>query len=156
MLNHILMGLQQVFHLQSIAVILFGVAWGTIGGMIPGINATIAMALLLPFTYTMDHTVALMMLAGVYCGGEYGGSIPAILIGTPGTNAAACTVIDGYALNKKGRPGLGLNSSLIRWLSEENETTAEEFTGHLKSVLLLFAEEIFNNLKDTPSAPQPE
>ena len=50
----------------------------------------------------------------------------------------------------------GLISSLIRWLSEENETTAEEFTGHLKSVLLLFAEEIFNNLKDTPSAPQPD
>lgn len=128
MLNHIMMGLQQVFHLQSLAVILFGVAWGTIGGMIPGINATIAMALLLPFTYTMDHTVALMMLAGVYCGGEYGGSIPAILIGTPGTNAAACTVIDGYALNKKGRPGLGLYSSLM----------ASCFGGLFGAVFLLF------------------
>ena len=128
MINNIIMGLEQVFHPESIAVILFGVAWGTIGGMIPGINATIAMALLLPFTYTMDHTVAIMMLAGVYCGGEYGGSIPAVLIGTPGTNAAACTVIDGYPLNKKGRPGLALYCSLI----------ASCFGGLFGAVFLLF------------------
>lgn len=113
MLSSLLMGMQQVFTWQSLAAILFGVTWGTIGGIIPGINATIAMALLLPFTYTMDHTVAVMMLAGVYCGGEYGGSIPAVLIGTPGTNAAACTVIDGYPLRKKGRTGLALYLSLI-------------------------------------------
>ncbi len=113
MLDSILIGLQNVLKPESLLLIAFGVAWGTIGGMIPGINATIAMALLLPFTYSMDHTVAVMMLAGVYCGGEYGGSIPAVLIGTPGTNAAACTVIDGYPLMKKGRPGLALYSSLI-------------------------------------------
>ncbi|MBR6114335.1 MAG: tripartite tricarboxylate transporter permease [Oscillospiraceae bacterium] len=113
MLDSILIGLQNVFKPESLLLIAFGVAWGTIGGMIPGINATIAMALLLPFTYSMDHTVAVMMLAGVYCGGEYGGSIPAVLIGTPGTNAAACTVIDGYPLMKKGRPGLALYTSLI-------------------------------------------
>lgn len=113
MLENILTGLQTVFTPMGILVIAFGVMWGTIGGMIPGINATIAMALLLPFTYTMDHTLAVMMLAGVYCGGEYGGSIPACLIGTPGTNAAACTVIDGYPLTKKGRPGYALYTSLI-------------------------------------------
>ena len=93
MLDSILIGLQNVFKPESLLLIAFGVAWGTIGGMIPGINATIAMALLLPFTYSMDHTVAVMMLAGVYCGGEYGGSIPAVLIGTPGTNAAASDLI---------------------------------------------------------------
>ena len=113
MFDGILLGLHQVASWQSITAIAFGVLWGTIGGMIPGINATIAMALLLPFTYTMNHTVAIMMLAGVYCGGEYGGSIPAILIGTPGTNAAACTVIDGYPLNKKGKTGLALYLSLV-------------------------------------------
>ncbi|MDY3213309.1 tripartite tricarboxylate transporter permease, partial [Pyramidobacter sp.] len=113
MWNILMLGLQQVASWQSLAAIAFGVLWGTVGGIIPGINATIAMALLLPFTYTMNHTVAIMMLAGVYCGGEYGGSIPAILIGTPGTNAAACTVIDGYPLHKQGKTGLALYLSLI-------------------------------------------
>ncbi len=113
MFESMLIGFETVFNPEALLMIAFGVLWGTVGGMIPGINATIAMALLLPFTYTMDHTVAVMMLAGVYCGGEYGGSIPAVLIGTPGTNAAACTVMDGYPLMKKGRPGLGLYVSLI-------------------------------------------
>ncbi|MBR1757543.1 MAG: tripartite tricarboxylate transporter permease [Lachnospiraceae bacterium] len=128
MLESILLGLKTVFTPQSLLLIAFGVAWGTIGGMIPGINATIAMALLLPFTYSMNHTVAVMMLAGVYCGGEYGGSIPAVLIGTPGTNAAACTVIDGYPLMKKGKPGLGLYTSLI----------ASVFGGLFGALVLLF------------------
>ena len=113
MLQGILIGLQNVFTPINLLFIIVGVAWGTIGGMIPGINSTIAMALLLPFTYPMDHTSAVLLLAGVYCGGEYGGSIPAILIGTPGTNAAACTVIDGYPLMKKGRPGMALYTSLM-------------------------------------------
>lgn len=112
MLDSLLIGLSTVMQLNSLIAILFGVAWGTLGGMIPGINATIAMALLLPFTWSMDPAVAVMMLAGVYCGGEYGGSIPAVLIGTPGTNAAACTVYDGYELHKKGKTGLALYTSL--------------------------------------------
>lgn len=112
MLDSLLTGLSTVLQWDSLLAIIFGVAWGTLGGMIPGINATIAMALLLPFTWSMNPVVAVMMLGGVYCGGEYGGSIPAVLIGTPGTNAAACTVYDGYALHKKGRTGLALYTSL--------------------------------------------
>lgn len=113
MLDSFLTGLTTAFHWDALLAILFGVAWGTLGGLIPGINATIAMALLLPFTWGMDPAVAIMMLAGVYCGGEYGGSIPAVLIGTPGTNAAACTVYDGYELHKQGKTGLALYTSLI-------------------------------------------
>jgi putative tricarboxylic transport membrane protein len=128
MLDNLLAGIHQVFTLQSILFIAFGVVWGVIGGMIPGINATIAMALLLPFTYSMNSTVAIMMLAGVYCGGEYGGSIPARLLGTPGTNAAACTVIDGYPLSQKGRTGLALYSSLL----------ASCFGGVFGAIFLLF------------------
>jgi putative tricarboxylic transport membrane protein len=60
----------------------------------------------------MEPYIAVMMLAGVYCGGEYGGSIPAILIGTPGTNAAAATVFDGFEMHKKGETGLALYLSL--------------------------------------------
>ena len=65
-----------------------GVIWGIIGGALPGISPSIAMALLLPFTYGMDPTPALVMLASTYVGAEYGGSIPAILIRTPGTSSA--------------------------------------------------------------------
>jgi putative tricarboxylic transport membrane protein len=71
------------------------------------------MALVLPFTYTMDPAQAIALLACVYIGAEYGGSIPAILIRTPGTNSAAATVIDGYELNRQGRAGEALGISLM-------------------------------------------
>ena len=89
-----------------------GVAWGILGGALPGISPSITMALLLPLTYTLDPTVAIVMLASTYVGAEYGGSIPAILIRTPGTNAAAATVIDGYEMNRQGKAGLALGISL--------------------------------------------
>jgi len=108
----LLIGLQATFQPFAILAIGFGVLWGVIGGVIPGINASTAMALLLPFTWGMDPGIAMMMLAGVYCGGEYGGSIPAILIGTPGTTAAACTVMDGYEMHKKGKTSEALSISL--------------------------------------------
>jgi len=89
-----------------------GVAWGILGGALPGISPSITMALLLPFTYGMDPTLAVVLLASTYVGAEYGGSIPAILIRTPGTNAAAATVIDGYAMKEQGRAGEALGISL--------------------------------------------
>jgi putative tricarboxylic transport membrane protein len=89
-----------------------GVTWGIMGGALPGISPSITMALLLPFTYTMDPTSAIVLLASTYIGAEYGGSVPAILIRTPGTNAAAATVIDGYEMNKQGKAGLALGISL--------------------------------------------
>ena len=89
-----------------------GVAWGILGGALPGISPSITMALLLPFTYGMDPTPALVMLASTYVGAEYGGSIPAILIRTPGTNAAAATVVDGYAMKVQGKAGEALGISL--------------------------------------------
>jgi putative tricarboxylic transport membrane protein len=89
-----------------------GVAWGILGGALPGISPSITMALLLPFTYGMDPTVAVVLLASSYVGAEYGGSIPAILIRTPGTNAAAATAIDGYAMKEQGKAGEALGISL--------------------------------------------
>jgi len=89
-----------------------GVAWGILGGALPGISPSITMALLLPLTYTLDPMVAIVMLASTYVGAEYGGSIPAILIRTPGTNAAAATVTDGYAMKLQGRAGEALGISL--------------------------------------------
>jgi putative tricarboxylic transport membrane protein len=89
-----------------------GVAWGILGGALPGISPSITMALLVPFTYGMDPSVAVVLLASTYVGAEYGGSIPAILIGTPGTNAAAATVVDGYAMKQQGKAGEALGISL--------------------------------------------
>ena len=97
----------------AIAAAIGGVIWGILGGALPGISPSIAMALLLPFTFGMDPVVAIVLLGAVYVGAEYGGSIPAILIRTPGTNAAAATVIDGYELHKQGRGGEALGVSLI-------------------------------------------
>lgn len=90
-----------------------GVAYGILGGAMPGISPSVAMALLVPFTFAMDPTTAIILLASVYVGAEYGGSIPAILINTPGTNAAAATTIDGYALHQQGRGGEALGISLM-------------------------------------------
>jgi len=89
-----------------------GVVWGIFGGALPGISPSIAMALLLPFTYGLDPVTSVVLLGSVYVGAEYGGSIPAILIRTPGTNAAAATTIDGYEMNKRGQAGLALGISL--------------------------------------------
>ncbi len=89
-----------------------GVAWGILGGALPGISPSITMALLLPFTYALEPITAIVLLASTYVGAEYGGSIPAVLIRTPGTNAAAATVIDGYEMNRQGKAGLALGISL--------------------------------------------
>lgn len=90
-----------------------GVIWGILGGALPGISPSIAMALLLPLTYGLDPIPAVVLLASVYVGAEYGGSIPAILINTPGTNSAAATTIDGYELARQGRAGEALGISLM-------------------------------------------
>ncbi len=93
-----------------------GVIWGIFGGALPGISPSIAMALLLPFTYGLDPVTAIVLLASVYVGAEYGGSIPAILICVPGTNSAAATVLDGFEMNRQGRAGEALGISLVSGL----------------------------------------
>ncbi|MCQ8781210.1 tripartite tricarboxylate transporter permease [Mangrovibrevibacter kandeliae] len=90
-----------------------GIVWGILGGALPGISPSISMALLLPFTYGMHPSAAVVLLGATYFGAEYGGSIPAILIRTPGTNSAAATLIDGYAMNQQGRAGEALGISLM-------------------------------------------
>ncbi len=109
-------GIAGAFGGWTLPAALFGVTWGIFGGALPGISPSIAMALLLPFTYGMEPTAAIVLLASVYVGAEYGGSIPAILIRTPGTNSAAATTIDGYALARLGRGGEALGISLMSGL----------------------------------------
>ncbi|MDR1376021.1 MAG: tripartite tricarboxylate transporter permease, partial [Synergistaceae bacterium] len=125
-LQNVSTGFGNAFTPYSLLYIMIGTLWGIIGGAIPGINGAISMALLLPFTYHMSSFHALSMLSAVYVGVEYGGSIPAILIATPGTGAAAATVLDGYQLKLQGRSCEALFTSL--WAG---------FTGGLVSSLLL-------------------
>ncbi len=113
MLERLVLGAQVAFHPTALLMTLVGVAWGILGGALPGISGSIAMALLLPLTFGMDPAVALMMLAGVYVGAMYGGSITAILISTPGTPGAAATVLDGYELHRRGQSGKALGVSLV-------------------------------------------
>lgn len=111
-MHEIAIGWQALTSSWAIPAAAVGVIWGIFGGALPGISPSIAMALLLPFTYGLDPVTAVVLLASVYVGAEYGGSIPAILIRTPGTNAAAATVIDGYEMKLRGQAGLALGISL--------------------------------------------
>lgn len=102
--------------MTSMSVILAafaGCLWGMAGGALPGISTSIAMALLLPFTFDLNPSTAMVLLASVYVGAEYGGSIPAILIRTPASGSAAATVFDGYEMHRQGRSGEALGLSLV-------------------------------------------
>lgn len=98
---------------MPIMVILAGVIFGIMAGVMPGLSPSIGVALLVPFTYGMDPLLALILLAAVYSASNYGGSITAIAINTPGTPGAVATSFDGYPLTKQGKPGLALGISII-------------------------------------------
>jgi len=93
--------------------IVAGVLWGMVAGALPGINSVIAMAIALPFTFELDTSSAVMCLIAVNVGVAYGNSIPAILIGIPGTPAAILTAMDGHKLHKCGKGGLALGVTYI-------------------------------------------
>ncbi len=100
-------------HPEALLLSVFGVAMGILVGALPGLTATMGVAILLPFTFGMDPVTGLLMISGVYFGGVYAGSITAILLKIPGTPAAAATAIDGYALTLKGQAGIALGTATI-------------------------------------------
>src|SRR5262245_57707148 len=102
MLSDLVNGIANFFTFTAIASALLGLIAGIIIGALPGLTATMSVAILTPFTFFMETALALPFLLGIYKGAIYGGSIPAILINTPGTNAAAATTLDGYPLAKQG------------------------------------------------------
>ncbi len=102
-----------IFTPQILLMIFVGAAGGVLLGAVPGLTATMGIALLIPFTYGMDLIPSIGMLLGIYCGGMYGGSIAAILIRTPGTPAAAATVMDGYPMAQKGEAGRALSIAMF-------------------------------------------
>ncbi|WP_157928840.1 tripartite tricarboxylate transporter permease [Pararhizobium haloflavum] len=101
-----------LFSLSNLSGIAIGTFVGLLIGALPGLGATVAIVLLLPFTYSMEPLAAILMLVAAYQGAEYGGSISSIILGIPGTPAAAATLIDGNALAKRSSPGKALAYSL--------------------------------------------
>ena len=99
--------------LEAILAVAGGTLLGLIFGSVPGLTFTVALALILPITFSMPATPAIGMLLGTYIGGMTGGSVSAILLGIPGTPSAAATAIDGYALTRSGKASLALGTAVI-------------------------------------------
>lgn len=106
-------GLVNVFSWTNLLLVIGGTLLGMFVGAMPGLSATMALALLLPVTFSLEPGAGLSMLASLYVGASYGGSIAAILLNTPGTPSAAATVLDGYPLSQQGKAGKALGVSLF-------------------------------------------
>lgn len=112
MLDNLAAGLTLIIQWPCLLAIGIGVNIGIIMGAIPGLTGAMAIALIIPMTFTMSPSVAIPMLLGIYKGGIFGGSVPAILLNTPGSPASAATAIDGYAMTKQGRGLKALKTAL--------------------------------------------
>lgn len=108
LLNNLVLGFGVAFTLQNLLYAFFGCVLGTLIGVLPGLGPVATIAMLLPSIYALDATPALIMLAGIYYGAQYGGSTTAILINVPGESSSVVTAIDGYAMARKGRAGSAL------------------------------------------------
>lgn len=113
MSDTIISALGQLFTIQNLIFANIGIFIGIIFGSIPGLNGNLAITVLLPFTFQMDTIPALLLLTAIFFGANFGGSISSILINTPGTNAAAATLIDGYPMCRNGQPQKALDMALI-------------------------------------------
>lgn len=128
MLDSIAIGLQHIFTIKVLLMIVAGLFGGLITGALPGLTATMAVALLVPFTFAMDPTEGLIVLGAIYMACIYGGSFSAILVNTPGTPSSIGTTFDGYPMAKKGE---GERAILIA-------TFASVYGGIIGVIFLLF------------------
>lgn len=124
----ILEALRQLFTIQNFIFMNIGMFVGIIFGAIPGMNGNLAITIMLPFTFKIGTVPAMLMLTAIFFGSNFGGSISSILISTPGTNAAAATLLDGYPLCEKGYPRKALDMALV----------ASTFGGLISAFCLLF------------------
>ncbi len=115
MTNDIISAMGMLLEFQNILAIFIGVSFGVFMGAVPGLTGTMGIALIIPLTYNFPPITAFCVLLGTYKGCLFSGCIPAILINTPGTPAAAATVLDGYPLAQKGRGGEAMSMAL--WAS---------------------------------------
>src|SRR5215208_1710003 len=103
--NNLLMGLSTALELNNLLFCLIGVVIGTAIGVLPGIGPIPTVALLLPFTFSLSPPSAMIMLAGIFYGAQYGGSTTAILVNLPGETSSVVTCIDGHQMARQGRAG---------------------------------------------------
>ncbi|MBK8765462.1 MAG: tripartite tricarboxylate transporter permease [Burkholderiaceae bacterium] len=112
--TNLALGFATAGSLDNLLYCFIGVLLGTLIGVLPGIGPLATIAMLLPATYKMsDPTSALIMLAGIYYGAQYGGSTTAILVNLPGESSSVVTVLDGYQMARKGRAGAALSIAAI-------------------------------------------
>ena len=106
--DHLALGFGVAFTFQNLVYCFVGCLLGTLIGVLPGIGPVATIAMLLPATYALPPVSALIMLAGIYYGAQYGGSTTAILVNLPGESSSVVTVIDGYQMARRGRAGPAL------------------------------------------------
>lgn len=107
------LGFSTAFTPENLLYCLAGVFLGTLIGVLPGLGPTATIAMLLPITFTLPSVSALIMLAGIYYGSQYGGSTTSILINVPGEAASVVTALDGYQMAQKGRAGVALTTAAV-------------------------------------------
>lgn len=112
-MNGLLGGFAEALTFQNVLVCFIGALLGTLLGILPGIGSSSGMALLIPLTLTLDPLQALILLAAVYYGSEYGGTVSSVLLNTPGDGAALVTCIDGYPMGQRGEAGKALAVAAI-------------------------------------------
>ena len=122
----LLFGIGFVLQPEVLIYCFLGVVLGTFVGVLPGIGAMAAISLLLPITYYITPEAALIMLAGVYYGAQYGGAVASILLRLPGTPQSAVTTLDGYPMARDGRAGVALFTAM-----------ASSFTGSVVGIIVL-------------------
>jgi len=113
LLDHLSLGFGVAFTFQNLVYCFIGCLLGTLIGVLPGVGPVATIAMLLPATYALPPVSALIMLAGIYYGAQYGGSTTAILVNLPGESSSVVTVIDGYQMARKGRAGPALAAAGI-------------------------------------------
>ncbi|SNX28011.1 TctA family transporter [Polynucleobacter meluiroseus] len=106
--SNLALGFDTAFTLQNLMYCFIGCILGTLIGVLPGLGPIATIAMLLPATYALPPTAALIMLAGIYYGSQYGGSTTAILLNIPGETSSVVTAIDGYQMARNGRAGVAL------------------------------------------------
>src|SRR5205085_1408881 len=112
-LSNLAFGLGIALSWQNILYCFIGCFLGTLVGVLPGIGPVATVAMLLPFTFGLGPAPALIMLAGIYYGAQYGGSTTAILVNLPGETSSVVTTLDGYQMARRGRAGAALATAAI-------------------------------------------
>ncbi|WP_428851646.1 tripartite tricarboxylate transporter permease [Imbroritus primus] len=113
LIDHLMLGFSTALSLQNVTYAFVGCLLGTLIGVLPGLGPSATIAMLLPATYALPPVAALIMLAGIYYGAQYGGSTTAILVNLPGESSSVVTAIDGYQMARKGRAGVALATAGI-------------------------------------------